>query len=356
MTTKVMILIPYLSGKGGMETVLTALIQDYPVPEGWVLTYGLTQGIQEPAFLKTQWPAEFKLKKTTTFKPLRQVRGVMQTFKQLQQNQPDIVICMSTRLLKLAAIWQRLTHRRAKLISWLHFSLADNPAINQHSLHWAQGHLCISTGIQQQFIAAGISAAQTYLVFNPGPEQQPLQLPALTPQVHFAYIGRILWQGQKQLHILFETLAHLAGDWRLTVVGDGPDLVVAQAFFKRHGLSQKVTFLGWQAQPWSKLTAIDCLVLTSKYEGFPMVLLEAISRGIPVISSDCPTGPSDIITPANGRLYDLNDAAALGQLLQCFVAGTLTFESELVQQTSQQFNATAFFKRFSRALEQIQNS
>ncbi|HAE9669369.1 TPA_asm: glycosyltransferase, partial [Salmonella enterica subsp. enterica serovar Java] len=68
----------------------------------------------------------------------------------------------------------------------------------------------------------------------------------------------------------------------------------------------------WLRKPWDFIDEIDCLILSSNFEGFGLVICEAIARGIPVISSNCPVGPSDIIKPGvNGYLYDVGDLQGL---------------------------------------------
>ncbi|MDE9571749.1 glycosyltransferase, partial [Xenorhabdus bovienii] len=79
---------------------------------------------------------------------------------------------------------------------------------------------------------------------------------------------------------------------------------------------------GWVKEPWSfvqeSIVEVSSLLLTSKNEGFPMVLGEAISYGIYCISSDCQTGTTDIIKKyRNGELYPVGDVKELAHILQC---------------------------------------
>ena len=82
-------------------------------------------------------------------------------------------------------------------------------------------------------------------------------------------------------------------------------------------VNNKIVWYGWQEKPWKHIDFASALILTSDFEGFPMILGEAMSRGIPCISSDCPTGPEDIIiSDVNGWLYPLRDIDKLKELLQ----------------------------------------
>ncbi|QEF98722.1 N-acetylgalactosamine-N,N'-diacetylbacillosaminyl-diphospho-undecaprenol 4-alpha-N-acetylgalactosaminyltransferase [Stieleria maiorica] len=82
----------------------------------------------------------------------------------------------------------------------------------------------------------------------------------------------------------------------LQILGTGPlhDTLVAQA--NRLGIAEDVEFLGFQTQPLNHFAAADLFVLSSWWEGFGNVLVEAMGVGTPVVSTDCPYGPSEIIT------------------------------------------------------------
>lgn len=102
-------------------------------------------------------------------------------------------------------------------------------------------------------------------------------------------------------------------DWKLKVIGTGPDEKMLRRYADKLGIADKIEWLGFSREPYELLRSegVTALLLTSNYEGFGLVLIEAISYGIPVISSDCEAGPKDIVVPGvNGYLYkkgDLND-------------------------------------------------
>lgn len=354
MKLKVMILCPYLSGRGGMETVLATLMNDYPQDADLELSYCLTQGFEYPAsFQRLLTTKTVQVAQGARLKFMRNTLGIFKVIADLKRIKPQIVVCMSSRLITLAQALKPYLHQAYQVVSWLHFSLVDHPYIKAQTVQRAEAHLCISAGIQQQLLALHIPKAQTQVIYNPVATNWAL-LPRSKGNVkQFVYVGRLLWQGQKNLQVLCHSLVALKGAWHLTFVGIGPDQAQLKAFCDHHGLRSQVTFTGWQKEPWAVLQQADCLVLTSAYEGLPMTLLEAMSHGVPVISSDCPTGPGELVTKANGRLYEPDKPIELTRYLQQVIDGELVFEPTQVQASVARFEQAHFFQAFQQALQQI---
>ncbi|MBC8019488.1 MAG: glycosyltransferase [Verrucomicrobia bacterium] len=86
------------------------------------------------------------------------------------------------------------------------------------------------------------------------------------------------------------------------------------------GIADRVVFAGWQQNPFRFLAMADIFVLSSHYEGFPNALLEAMALGLPVISTDCPTGPAELLDGGRyGLLVPPNDPDALANALLTLV-------------------------------------
>jgi glycosyltransferase involved in cell wall biosynthesis len=99
---------------------------------------------------------------------------------------------------------------------------------------------------------------------------------------------------------------------RLWILGDGPDRAAIQAEAAALGLAEQVTFAGFQSNPFAFFRAADLFVLSSLYEGFGNVIVEAMGCGTAVLSTDCPYGPGEIITHGeNGWLVPPGDPVAL---------------------------------------------
>ena len=121
----------------------------------------------------------------------------------------------------------------------------------------------------------------------------------------FLAVGRLA--PQKKISALLDAWAHIQNhcpDWQLVIVGKGE----LEADLKSQAsklMLQRVTFAGHTDHVEHYYQTASCFVLSSEYEGFPMVILEAQSYGLPVIAFDCKTGPRDLVLDGrNGYLID----------------------------------------------------
>lgn len=99
---------------------------------------------------------------------------------------------------------------------------------------------------------------------------------------------------------------------KLLLVGDGEKRVAVERIVSDLQLEGEVILTGYQKNPFPYIANADVFVLSSHYEGFGNVLVEAMALGIPVVSTDCPSGPGEIIEQGvNGLLTPVGDTEAL---------------------------------------------
>ncbi|MCF6339840.1 MAG: glycosyltransferase [Sulfurimonas sp.] len=102
-------------------------------------------------------------------------------------------------------------------------------------------------------------------------------------------------------------------DASLLIIGDGALKDELQKQITDLKLQDRVFLLGEKSDPFKYLLEADCFVFSSNYEGFPNVVLEALSCGLPVISTDCKSGPREILAPKSDINYQIKDEIELAE-------------------------------------------
>ncbi|MFC1825838.1 glycosyltransferase, partial [Thermodesulfobacteriota bacterium] len=104
---------------------------------------------------------------------------------------------------------------------------------------------------------------------------------------------------------------------RLVILGEGKENSNLRKLAKKLRINDSVAFLGFQRNPYKYLRYATIFVLSSLYEGFPNVLLEALALGVPSVATRCPTGPTEIITDGvDGILVPSADHIALADAIK----------------------------------------
>jgi glycosyltransferase involved in cell wall biosynthesis len=164
-------------------------------------------------------------------------------------------------------------------------------------------------------------ATNVLTIYNPIPineikklavDKQILKSMKISNKTTIIAVGRLT--NVKRFDRLIRSFAYVRKylNVRLLILGQGELLNELKYLSKKLNIEQDVLFLGFQKNPFAWLSMADLFVLSSDYEGFPMVILESMTCGTPVISTDCPTGPREIITNGeNGILVPIDNEKEL---------------------------------------------
>jgi glycosyltransferase involved in cell wall biosynthesis len=129
---------------------------------------------------------------------------------------------------------------------------------------------------------------------------------------------------QKGFDLLIQAFAQVVAEhpqWRLRICGTGPRKGQLSGLAKQHGLSAHVELPGRADQLDRELANASVYALSSRFEGLPMVMIEAMTHALPVVAFDCPTGPRDVLTDGvNGVLVPPRDVDALAAALNRVIA------------------------------------
>jgi len=261
---------------------------------------------------------------------LRQVIGPLARY--LRQRRPQTLHAMMWPLPLIAVAARALARVDTRIIGSEHTTLSTMPhglrhrvvrAITRFSYIRTNALVAVSVGVAEDLSTfIGVPRNRITVIHN------PLQLPAILPDRAIAAgrwptgTKRILAVGalksEKNYPLLLRALAGVREriPASLLILGDGPLREALEAQVTQDGLDDAVIFAGFDTNPWPYYAAADLFVLSSDYEGFGNVLVEALYAGLPVVSTDCPNGPSEILDGGRfGALATCGDATLLASVM-----------------------------------------
>jgi len=237
----------------------------------------------------------------------------------IQSTQPDIVISFIDQINVITSL--ALTNTGYPIIATEHC----DPSTISYGFIWERLRritypnidriVSVSKGVDRYF--DWLPKAQRAVIHNP---LAPL---VLSPKKHPATGRSLIAMGrltqQKGFDILLQAFARLKDiyqEWTLTILGEGELRTELESLCDSLGLCDRVHLPGVVQTPYEVLLQADIFVMSSRFEGFGNVLIEAMACGLPVISTDCPSGPNEIIRDGvDGILVPNKDVDALAEAM-----------------------------------------
>jgi len=257
-------------------------------------------------------------------------RGLLPLFRTLHRLEPDTVfagIGYLNALLSVGIVW--FNRLAKKPIRWVARETSIVSRIIQQErftfiFEWLYRHhyhrfdriICQSNYMKTDLSAHyGLDPKKMVVIHNPvdgarieAMAQMPLSYRFDPNKVNLLAVGAL--RPVKQFDHLIEALSHLDDRYHLTLVGDGVEAPRLKSLTQTLGLEDRVTFEGHQLNPYPYMKSADVLLLSSAYEGFPNVVLEANYLGLPVIAYGAVGGIIEIVQSGiTGELVASNPLA-----------------------------------------------
>jgi glycosyltransferase involved in cell wall biosynthesis len=228
--------------------------------------------------------------------------------------------------------------RRSGVVEWIQFGLATA------LYRTADAIVAVSEGARDDlanYYHLPIERIKT--IYNPvmideirRQADEQVSLPGSDTAIRLISVGSL--SEQKDISTAIRALAHLRDthDVELLLLGKGEQQEQLETLATELNVDNYVHFLGFVDNPFPYMRAADALVLSSKYEGFGHVIVEAIACGTPVVATDCPGGPSEIIDDGTyGQLVPVGDHEALSEAITATLANPM--EERHLLERAQQF-------------------
>jgi glycosyltransferase involved in cell wall biosynthesis len=256
--------------------------------------------------------------------------------KYLRERRPDAVQASMWPLTVAAIVARGLARSSARLVVSDHTLLSKHYAGNPRALRflratirlfypWADARVIVAAAAADDLARlSGLKRESLEVIYNPVlvPEAPVHPTAELEAQWREAD-GRILSVGslkaEKNQALLIRSFARLRRDRaaKLMILGSGELGQELKELARSLGIGDDVLFAGFIADPWPYYASADVFVLSSDYEGYPLVLVEAMRSGLPVVATDCESGPREILDDGRfGRLVEVGDEEALTTAMQ----------------------------------------
>lgn len=257
----------------------------------------------------------------------------------LRGTKPDAMLsalapanCLAVWARKLAGVDTRVVVSEHNTLS-IATAEADNwrkrlmPRIMRPSYRHADAVVAVSGGVADDLAAViGLPRERIRVIHNPvvttelkAQAAEQVQHPWLgesEPPVILG-VGRLI--PQKDFSTLIRAFARVRAEQpaRLMILGEGPERTSLEALVRELGLENAVELPGFVTNPYAYMNAASFFVLSSRWEGFGNVLVEAMACDTPVVSTDCPSGPAEILEGGRwGALVPVGDTEAMAEAIR----------------------------------------
>jgi len=299
----------------------------------------------------------------------RTTQSIIPLKRFIDHEQPDILISAYTDTNMAAVVSGKLAKHRCKVIvsehasleeHWQSASLKRKLILNSYvsfGYHFADHLLAVSQGIARQLINRGHKVKKVSCIYNPvrfSAQQTVIKLEQRANSNHIPNIlavGRITAQKDYLTLLKAFNLLIIKTKAKLTIVGGVHEVAEKKcldAYLEANGLTDDVTFVGFTEAVDQYYLQADVFVLSSAWEGFGNVIVEALAFGLPVVSTNCNYGPAEILNNGEyGFLVPVKDLIALACALDKAIESRSSCDVSRLQRRAAEFSEEKIATEYS---------
>lgn len=257
----------------------------------------------------------------------------------LRRERPQALIACTDGA-NVVALWaKRLARAPTQVLISTHTNVSENarqatrtrgrliPHFARRFYRWADGVIAVSQGVADDLAAtARLDRGQIRVIYNPVDTEgiierakEPLHHPWLAPGAPPFILSAGRLSRQKDFPTLLRAFDRVRRrrPARLLILGEGEDRAELEQLARELECEADLSLPGFVDNPYPFMRAARLFVLSSAWEGFGNVLIEAMALGTPVIATDCPWGPAEVLDHGRfGRLVPVGDVAALAEAIE----------------------------------------
>jgi glycosyltransferase involved in cell wall biosynthesis len=320
-------------GGGGADLAMAYLAQGF-LDKGLKVDFLLSQS-GGPHIWKI--PAEARIVDLGGFGNFATLKGLS---RYLKQEQPEALLSalhFNNEIAVVAKSWANVSTRivvceqntlSKRANNETQFLKRITPFLAKITYPWADNVIAVSRGVAQDLRQiTGLPLEKFEVIYNPAvtttlfeKSQEPLDHPWFAPGEPPVILGVGKLEAQKDFPTLIHAFAKVRKTQhaRLVILGWGPDRnrEELEALAQELGVDEDVSLLGYVNNPYAYMARSAVFALSSRWEGLPFVLVEAMALGIPVVSTDCESGPAEVLDHGRyGQLVPVGNSQTLGDAI-----------------------------------------
>ena len=304
---------------------------------------------------------------------VRYRNSLLPLIKFFKQDDSDIFI--SSLFNEPAMFAHALARNKSKIIATIHGSARNEIKVEKRKLvrliagifsrlllNRADAVVAVSNGVRDEILLdRSIDPNKVHVIYNPVINEdsfamikEPTGHPWLGDRAYplIMSVGRL--SASKGTDVLIKAFHILKKEVnaRLMIIGDGEEMINLKTLTEKLGLENYVAFPGFQKNPFAFMAKADLVALASRTEGLPTILIEAMFCGASIVSTDCPSGPREILEDGRyGGLVKVDDIQGLADAMKHALAYPM--DKEMLRRRSLDFFEDAALDKYAALLKKI---